>query len=240
MLMIPNTLYHYTTIETLALILKSKKIRFNSINNLDDLTEPLSKDLGNIGNLALVSCWTDSREESIAQWNLYSKNGKGCRIELPSDLFSSEIGQKSNKFISLDKELNLLYPVNNLFQIEYKSNIELKSIRTEDKWDFTFIGKTKNNQWAFQCEWRFILYQLSKKMFDTISNLHIRELKDFSFKYDYYDMEIKPEVFQQMKILLGPETTEAEEIIVKALTSKYNQDATINISKLKEIIKLKN
>lgn len=238
--MIPSTIYHYTTIETLALILKSGKIRFNSINRLDDLTEPLSKDFGNIGNLALVSCWTDLNEESIAQWSLYSKNGTGCRIELPSDLFTRNVGQKSDKYLSIDKELNLLYPVNNLFQIEYNSSVELNNIRKEDKFDFSDIGKTKNKQWAFQNEWRFILYQLSKKMFDSIENSQIRELKDFTFKYDYYDMEIRPEIFQKMKITLGPETTEAEEIIVNALISKYNAKATVEISKLKEIIKLKN
>ncbi|PHQ28043.1 DUF2971 domain-containing protein [Leeuwenhoekiella nanhaiensis] len=238
--MIPETIYHYTTIETLALILKSGKIRFNSINRLDDLTEPLSKDFGNIGSLILVSCWTDIGEESIAQWNLYSKNGTGCRIELPSDLFTRNMGQKTDKYFATDKELSLLYPVNNLFRIEYKSSIELKNIRKEDKFDFSEIGKTKNNQWAFQSEWRFILYQLSKEMFDSIKNSQISELKDFSYKYDYYDMEIRSEIFQKMKITLGPETTNAEEIIVNALISKYNNNATVKISKLKDIIKLKN
>ncbi len=106
--MIPDTLHHYTTIETLALILESKKIRFNSISRLDDLTEPFSKDLGNIGNLALVSCWTDSNVESIVQWSMYSKNGRGCRITLPSDLFTENIEQESDKYFSVDEDINLL------------------------------------------------------------------------------------------------------------------------------------
>lgn len=238
--MIPSTIYHYTTIETLALILKSRKIRFNSINRLDDLIEPLSKDFGNIGNLALVSCWTDLSEESIAQWNLYSKNGTGCRIQLSSDLFTRNIDRKSDKYLSIDEEITLLYPVNNLFPIKYKSSVELKSIRSEDKFDFSFIGKIKSKQWEFQSEWRFILYQLSKTMFDSISNSQIKELKDFPFKHEYYDMEIRPEIFSKMKITLGPETTKAEEIIVNALTSKYNANATVEISALKGIIRLKN
>lgn len=32
-------IYHYTSIETLALILQSKKIRFNSLKNVDDINE---------------------------------------------------------------------------------------------------------------------------------------------------------------------------------------------------------
>jgi hypothetical protein len=238
--MIPETIYHYTTIETLALILKSRKIRFNSINKLDDLTEPLSKDFGNIGNLVLVSCWTDLGEESIAQWNMYSKNGTGCRIEFPSDLFTRTIRQKSEMVNSIDRKLSLVYPKNNLFEIEYKSSVELKTIWQEGVFDVSEIGKTKTNQWSFQSEWRFILYQLTKEIFEHVENSKISELKDFQFKYDYYDMEIRSEIFEKMKITLGPETTYAEEIIVNALISKHNSNATVEVSKLKDLIKLKN
>lgn len=238
--MIPDTLYHYTTIETLALILKSRKIRFNSINSLDDLTESHSNDLGNIGNVALVSCWTDFSKESIALWNLYSKNGKGCRIEMPCDLFSEKIRKHSDKYSSIDSELSLLYPVNNLFKVDYKSSMELNNIRKEDKFDFSNVGKVKSDHWEFQREWRFILYQLSKNMFDSIVKSQIKELKDFNFKHAYYDFGIRPEAFQQMKIVLGPETSKAEEIIVNALTSKYNQDVSVRISEFKNKIRLKN
>lgn len=41
--------YHYTNIDTLALILKYKTIRFNSLENVDDLEEVKSSDLGDVG-----------------------------------------------------------------------------------------------------------------------------------------------------------------------------------------------
>lgn len=81
--MLPKHLYHYTTLDTLALILKNKTIRFNKLTNTDDLEESLSKDLKNIGRFVFVSCWTDSAEENIPLWSMYSKNMTGVRIRLP-------------------------------------------------------------------------------------------------------------------------------------------------------------
>lgn len=39
-------LYHYTSLETLALILKNKTLCFNSLLNVDDVEEAQSKDMG--------------------------------------------------------------------------------------------------------------------------------------------------------------------------------------------------
>lgn len=79
----PKFLYHYTTIETLALILKYKSIRFNKLTNTDDLEESMTSDLNNLGRFLFVSCWTDSADESIPLWHIYSKRLSGVRIKLP-------------------------------------------------------------------------------------------------------------------------------------------------------------
>ena len=42
-------LYHYTNIETLALILRNQTIRFNSLDKMDDLQEQQTADIKNIG-----------------------------------------------------------------------------------------------------------------------------------------------------------------------------------------------
>ena len=44
-------LYHYTSLETLALILKNKTICFNNLLNVDDLEEPSTQDMGNFENI---------------------------------------------------------------------------------------------------------------------------------------------------------------------------------------------
>ena len=49
----PEYLFHYTTVESLALILKSHSIKFSPLTNLDDLEEAKFNDLKKIGNYCL-------------------------------------------------------------------------------------------------------------------------------------------------------------------------------------------
>ncbi len=79
-------IHHYTSIETLGLILKNRTIRFNRSDHVDDPDEieleingyPFAKYL-------LLSCWTLEEEESIPQWGLYAGKSHGVRISLDSD-----------------------------------------------------------------------------------------------------------------------------------------------------------
>lgn len=82
-------LYHYTSIETLALILKNKTIRFSSLSRVDDIEEQRTDDYGNLGRFCFVSCWTNETEESIPLWNLYTPNMTGVRIRLPINPFKT-------------------------------------------------------------------------------------------------------------------------------------------------------
>lgn len=80
----PQILYHYTSLDTLALILTNKTICFNSLLNVDDIDEAETSDLGAFGKYVYVSCWTDEAEESIAMWQMYTPNMHGIRIQLPA------------------------------------------------------------------------------------------------------------------------------------------------------------
>ena len=64
-------LYHYTNIETLALILHNHTFRFNSLDKMDDLQEQETADLKNAGQFCYISSWTDDVAESIPMWNMY-------------------------------------------------------------------------------------------------------------------------------------------------------------------------
>ncbi len=75
-------LYHYTSIDTLLLILKNKTICFNSLINVDDLEECETGDIKKLGRFCYASCWTDSDEELIALWSMYTTNMQGVRIKL--------------------------------------------------------------------------------------------------------------------------------------------------------------
>lgn len=78
-----DILYHYTSIPTLALILKNKNIRFNNLLNVDDMEEGQSQDYENASKLIYISSWTQDEKESIALWKLYTPEMHGVRIGLP-------------------------------------------------------------------------------------------------------------------------------------------------------------
>ena len=83
----PKMLYHYTSLSTLALILKTKEIRFSRLDKLDDPQECKTSDSNNLAKTRFVSCWTDCDTESIPMWREYTGNGHGVRIGMPADPF---------------------------------------------------------------------------------------------------------------------------------------------------------
>ena len=93
-------LYHYTSLETLALILRNKTICFNNLLYVDDLDEAETEDMGKFGKFVYVSCWTEDSEESIPLWNLYTPNMHGVRIRMPEFPFKKYRFKKGEYFLS--------------------------------------------------------------------------------------------------------------------------------------------
>jgi len=240
---LPKYIYHYTTIETLALILKSSEIRFNSIGNLDDTTESITDDVGNISAFALVSCWTDSEEENISLWNMYCKNGRGVRIRMRPTLFNKNIAEKSDSFYGLDKML--LWPFNSLFKIDYVDNPK-RNIRGLEPGilDINKLGKIKERVWQFQKEWRFIIYQMPEdEILQRMLRNELSEVTDilntYKFQHDFFYISILNDELKHMEVTLGPSATSAEKIIVEALVDKFCPEVKIINSKLKDKVRFK-
>lgn len=91
-------LYHYTSIETLALILANKTICFNNLLNVDDSEEAETFDMGKFGRFVYVSCWTSDGQESIPLWNLYTPNMHGVRIRLPKIFHLKKYSYNKNEY----------------------------------------------------------------------------------------------------------------------------------------------
>ena len=83
----PEYLYHYTNIETLALILANHTFRLTSLDQMDDLQEKEAFDLKNAGQFCYVSSWTDDETENIPMWKMYSSLNAGVRIKLKANPF---------------------------------------------------------------------------------------------------------------------------------------------------------
>ena len=75
-----DLIHHYTSINTLALILDSRKLRFNRLDKVDDVKEIDGLTSG-FCTYIYISCWTDEKEESIPLWKMRSEErrvGKEC------------------------------------------------------------------------------------------------------------------------------------------------------------------
>lgn len=84
----PDVLYHYTSLDSLALILSNRTIRFARLDTLDDPQEQRLSDARNLARTRFVSCWTACAEESIPMWREYAGADCGVRVELPVDPFA--------------------------------------------------------------------------------------------------------------------------------------------------------
>jgi len=175
-------IHHYTSIQSLALILESKKIRFTRIDCLDDVkeTEGLPD---SFKSFAFVSCWTEDEKENISLWSLYTQM-KGVRISLPKDMFKRHYikacdygnwgyGLDIISPLSLDEIRTDNYLISNPFWLEdgfYKKIIysdtyieNRKELYTENSNGDIFYKKKQNlfihkdSIWEFQKESRFYL-----------------------------------------------------------------------------------
>lgn len=133
----PDYLFHYTSIENLALILKNKTIRFNSLIDVDDPDEIKTSDTEGIGKYCYCSCWTD-KDESIPFWSMYTKNMHGVMIKMEVFPFNEHNetlayyngGQEFKTYIPKDlfsaKNLIVIPTVPFLRKLEYSDKKDIK------------------------------------------------------------------------------------------------------------------
>jgi hypothetical protein len=167
--MIPNFLYHYTSIETLLIILKYQKFRFKRLDLMNDPLEGYLTSFPHYRKFIFSSSWTALSLDEIPMWKMYS-NLEGVRLRMPIDLFSHGDSMKISKIRSVrshnfllkstlnkEYELNLKtlkikktetpkFKIKSVFgpsQIEYTENVESISkdiiLRREDITDFDFF-----------------------------------------------------------------------------------------------------
>lgn len=166
-------IYHYTSINTLALILKHKTMRFSRLDMVDDIEESLygSSDLKiKLGKYCFVSCWTKSDKENLALWNMYTRY-KGVRIGLDNMPFKTyqvtpvissyfpEIRCYGEDFM-IDSYVNhaKLYDVNYVDDYTTKINDYAENLGTGFYINTEDVGLYKRMEWAMQQECRFKIF----------------------------------------------------------------------------------
>ena len=251
-------IYHYTSIETLALILKNKTIRFNRLDHVDDMEESMYPSGFNktyLGQYAFVSCWTKSAKENIPLWEKYTKF-KGVRIGLDDKLF------KVYKFFNMDTLIEppftfvencWLQSILNeykLFDVQYIEDLEERKFKaiTKDSEEIKVAIREaclfKRNHWQFQNESRFLLIGMpigeeAAKCCngaDNVTNLInltcsaiSSMLNNEPLDRDYIDLPLDEEKLKHIEVTMGPMTSEGYRYIVKCLLKDY-PDAVIKDS----------
>ncbi|MGH0697302.1 hypothetical protein ACQVQK_28325 [Bacillus cereus] len=175
-------LYHYTSLETLKLILQNKNFRLSSLSRMDDLEEGDTQDLQKLGRYIYISSWTSNSNESWSLWN-YSKGMDGVRIRMKPNIFKTVNLNGDIELhgvnISLDEELEFSPKVFELMQNEdisfvpYKPELIRVTYTDLDKLlkptvftqctcgNFEIqtgnLGIFKRIEWEEQKEWRYRL-----------------------------------------------------------------------------------
>lgn len=265
-------IYHYTSIETLALILKSKSIRFNRLDNVDDLEESMygsGPKNQNLSKYIFVSCWTKSEEENLALWKMYA-GYNGIRIGLDEKLFVSYPNTPFDTIESFYKDIFHFGPdycaaqQNNLTKPEEVKYIDSPRSAVNDlvcisgntlsikasNW-----GLVKSKEWAIQQESRFRIQTLplnyayvksySAECLNTMDRMKLTKAiievipaivrsieEDYKPQTSELFMPIKDDALNNMEIMMGPQTSDAQRLIVEALVQDLS-NITLTDSKFK-------
>lgn len=185
----PETLYHYTNVESLALILKNKSIKFNPLVKMDDTQEQYSADSQNFGKVCFVSSWTQKKEEDIPMWRMYCPKESGVRISLPINPFvlyndyeyalkhglpNLKLKEGGNpytiiSFQEMFKQDFFVADIDGRYlvtQVKYNNSHEnlypkiLHKNGMKMSVDIEKLGAYKSKYWSFQEEWRYRLFPL--------------------------------------------------------------------------------
>lgn len=246
----PKLLFHYTSINNLALILKSKSIRFNRLDKVNDKREGVSSDFGYFGQYIFITCWTETSEENLAFWNIYTPKMRGVRIELPMPFF--ELNKIYDKYDAIIEEKEIVNEEKGIFiaphftpiyKLNYTENKDLltPTILVEKGIDLKTIGYHKKKIWKFENEWRYRLNIFPLDNNPTEEYFPERYMRLVYQKIpppisDYF-IKIKEDSFKQMKVRLSPKAMPGDFEIIDALLRVYNINAKVEISHLTEDIR---
>jgi hypothetical protein len=195
--MIPSYLYHYTSIDSLKLILSNGTIRFKRLDLLNDPLESYSEKFDSFRKNVFSSSWTAEPNESIPMWKIYS-NFDGVRLKLPIDIFSF-----NNEPRLMKTNLGLWFIVSDLDK-KYEVNRTCNFIKTEANIELLNVikkvyGPTKIEYTSQQQDYtkEVVIPILDSDTDQNTINLNmlgLRKKHDWSFENEYRYRVMCPDV----------------------------------------------
>ncbi|MBU2877595.1 hypothetical protein [Aliiglaciecola lipolytica] len=173
--------HHYTTIDTLELILTNRTLRFNRLDNVDDRQESELISKEHWSKFIFVSSWSANEYESHAMWGYSGLNG--VKIGLPKFPFKKYklTTQESLNFF-VESEVYCPLPFEQIYNekwmflcppfqqevfgnaVEYFPNpvSQIKPFTKDENGDYNFylgkeLSRIKDIVWDYQKEFRYVL-----------------------------------------------------------------------------------
>lgn len=254
---IPDRLYHYTSIDSLAMILSTRKLRFTRLDLVNDPEEAAANDLPISRELVFATCWTGVEEESLPMWKMYTPISRGVRISMPWDFLEHErrdvTGKPLNYMFSLHEYLqverengNTMHTrlANGPYKIYYAKPYEdhrsscITTTDTKRLFSLTDLGTIKKSYWEFEQEWRYKLYATASTALSSPDDEYCDLIEQM---YHHSNHVITKHLFvpisetalQSMQIMIGPSADPAIEVIVRSLLKSCDIDAKIDHSTIK-------
>jgi hypothetical protein len=252
---LPGILYHYTSIETLALILAHRTLRLSRLDAVNDPEEASAIDLPSAATLVFASRWTAQPRESLAMWRMYTPNMQGLRIALPSNPFAGRdepvIFEKGGAKQLITDEIAVTRDndgprmntrsVSGPNKIYYTDEQAFRNgpclLEEGDGWSVQLhdLGMVKNTHWSFEEEWRYKILAAPDELILREPRPDSQPIFDavrFPVRETAVFAPIDPECLQRMEILLGPCVSAGQELVVSALLSCYAPAAKLRRSEI--------
>ncbi|MDY0277979.1 MAG: DUF2971 domain-containing protein, partial [Acholeplasma sp.] len=215
-------LYHYTTVESLLFILINRVLKFNKVDNFNDLSESIRNEYVKF----FASCLTYSKEESIPLWHIYANKENGIRIGFPNiNIFGEDFyfynDDENKNIIKLSEISGILYG-----QVEYNDELASKSpSQGSDAIRLTNVytmACQKREVWSYEKELRYFIVDDAKL------------IKDAKCLY----ISLNDEFFNKMEIIFNPFMADYKKVILKEAVRNLGYDKIkIDDSKLKDTIR---
>lgn len=252
--------YHYTSVETLKLILQNQTLRFKSLGFVDDPNEQKTADFGNLGSINYVSCWT-TLYDNIPQWSMYGDNFAGVIIginfETVVDVFeTTKFSFNGSEAVDI---LPLLNPLTTqtistngylpkIVRIEYtddESLINPKVVSSNAKTTSIKLnanGQFKITNWQFQEEYRFSisvlpwsmaeLFNILEQQGENIGSFMLNALSNITPPVEHLDILLNKNIFNNMKVIFGPKCDDKDTEEIRNLIRKLDFNITCTDSKI--------
>lgn len=243
--MIPSYLYHYTSVDTLLLILKNNTIRFNTLRNLNDPIEGYTVEYPEARSYIFASCWTAEAREELPMWKMYT-DLKGVRFKMPIDLFNTTENlsvikcTKSGNYL-ITSELDNSYKINQENMDAFDICIDIKKVFGPTQIEYyeskDVLAKdiiTRNEKAGFEMPeinlnllgqrkldyWRFEKEYRFRLFYSDAIMLAgsvdvLRNFKDHTITTTYVDVVFRKESLEGIEIILGPKTDRSNKIKIE-------------------------